>query len=76
MEPPVSVASVVDGFCEVWAPVQDPQSCRDLVAAIRINVNFRRFFGRLSKRRKVPVRVQWSREDDIKHDYYHAADLR
>ena len=94
MEPPVSVASVVDGFCEVWAPVQDPQSCRDLVAGylgypvdqVRINVTMLGgAFGRkskpdfvleaveLSKRRKVPVRVQWSREDDIKHDYYHAA---
>ena len=94
MEPPVSVASVVDGFCEVWAPVQDPQSCRNLVAdylgysvdQVRINVTMLGgAFGRkskpdfvlesveLSKRRKRPVRVQWSREDDIKHDYYHAA---
>ncbi len=27
----------------------------------------------LSKRLKRPVRVQWLREDDIQHDYYHAA---
>ncbi len=94
MEPPVAVASVSDDFCEVWAPVQDPQSCRDLVAGylgysvdrIRINVTMLGgAFGRkskpdfvleaveLSKRRKTPVRVQWTREDDIKHDYYHAA---
>ena len=27
----------------------------------------------LSKRLKRPVRVQWLREDDIRHDYFHAA---
>ncbi|SVA54958.1 uncharacterized protein METZ01_LOCUS107812, partial [marine metagenome] len=27
----------------------------------------------LSRRLKRPIRVQWSREDDIQHDYYHAA---
>ncbi len=27
----------------------------------------------LSKRLQRPVRVQWLREDDIRHDYYHAA---
>ena len=27
----------------------------------------------LSKRLKRPVRVQWTREDDVRHDYYHAA---
>ena len=27
----------------------------------------------LSKRLKRPVRVQWLREDDIRHDFYHAA---
>ena len=94
METPVAVASVTESFCEVWAPVQDPQSCRDLVAGylgrpadqVRINVTMLGgAFGRkskpdfvleaveLSKRRKSPVRVQWSREDDIRHDYYHAA---
>ena len=97
MEPPVAVAFVSEGFCEVWAPVQDPQSCRDLVAdylgypieQIRINVTMLGgAFGRkskpvfvleaaeLSKRRGVPIRVQWSREDDIKHDYYHAASVQ
>ena len=27
----------------------------------------------LSKRLQRPVRVQWSREDDVRHDYYHAS---
>ncbi|UDF35292.1 UNVERIFIED_ORG: xanthine dehydrogenase family protein molybdopterin-binding subunit [Shinella sp. XGS7] len=33
MEPPVATARLVDGRCEVWAPVQDPQTTRDTVAA-------------------------------------------
>ena len=32
MEPPCALASVTEGRCEVWAPVQDPQSTRGLVA--------------------------------------------
>lgn len=27
----------------------------------------------LAREMKAPVRVQWSREDDLRHDYYHAA---
>ena len=30
----------------------------------------------LSKRLNRPVRVQWLREDDIRHDYYHAASVQ
>ena len=32
MEPPVAVAWVHDGRCEIWAPVQDPRATRRLVA--------------------------------------------
>ena len=32
MEPPVAVAWVHDGVCEIWAPVQDPQDVRRRVA--------------------------------------------
>lgn len=94
MEPPCAIASVSDGACEVWAPVQDPQSTRGLVAGalglpiekVTINVTLLGgAFGRkskpdfvleaveLSRRRKRPIRVMWRREDDIRHDYYHAA---
>ena len=94
MEPPVAVAQVTEAGVEVWAPVQDPQSTRDLVATymqipesqVSINVTLLGgAFGRkskpdfvleaveLAKRTKRPVRVVWSREDDIHHDYFHAA---
>ena len=94
MEPPVAVASVTKDKCEVWAPVQDPQATRGLVAGylqvpeeqVTINVTLLGgAFGRkskpdfvleaveLSKRSKRPVRVVWSREDDIQHDFFHAA---
>ena len=94
MEPPCALANVTGSGCEVWAPVQDPQSTRGLVAQqlgldpAQVTVNVTLLggaFGRkskpdfvleavaLSKRLKRPVRVTWRREDDIRHDYYHAA---
>ena len=94
MEPPVAVANVTAERCEVNAPVQDPQSARDLIAGwLGVEVENVRVtptllggaFGRkskpdfaleaveLSKRLQRPVRVQWLREDDIRHDYFHAS---
>ena len=93
MEPPAAVASVTPEFCEIWAPVQDPQSLIPMAEAvtgltpaqIRINVTLLGgAFGRkskcdfaeeavyLSKQLGAPVLVQWSREDDIRHDYFHS----
>jgi isoquinoline 1-oxidoreductase beta subunit len=93
MEPPAAVASVTPEFCEIWAPVQDPQSLIPMAesvsgltpAQIRINVTLLGgAFGRkskcdfaeeavyLSKQLGAPVLVQWSREDDIRHDYFHS----
>jgi isoquinoline 1-oxidoreductase beta subunit len=93
MEPPAAVASVTADFCEIWAPVQDPQSLIPMAEAvtglkpaqIRVNVTLLGgAFGRkskcdfaeeavfLSKQLGAPVLVQWSREDDIRHDYFHS----
>ena len=93
MEPPAAVASVTPEFCEIWAPVQDPQSLIPMAEAvsgltpaqIRVNVTLLGgAFGRkskcdfaeeavyLSKQLGAPVLVQWSREDDIRHDYFHS----
>lgn len=93
MEPPVATAHIVDGVCEVWAPVQNPQAARELVATklglkpeqVKLNVTLLGGgFGRKSKHDFVveaaliakemgstPVKVQWTREDDLRHGYYH-----
>jgi isoquinoline 1-oxidoreductase beta subunit len=93
MEPPVAVARVDGGTCEVWAPTQNPQAAR--AEAVRVSglpmdkvavhVTFLGGgFGRkskadfvaeavwLAKETGVPVRVQWTREDDVQHDFYHS----
>ena len=90
MEPPVAVARVEGGTCEVWAPTQNPQAAQTEVARalglplekVRVHVTFLGGgFGRKSKAdfcseaallaREVgaPVRVQFTREDDLRHDY-------
>ncbi|MCK8500425.1 xanthine dehydrogenase family protein molybdopterin-binding subunit [Myxococcus fulvus] len=94
MEPPVALARVANGVCEVWAPSQHPQAARTEAAQAsglpedKVTVNVTLLgggFGRkskadfvaeavhLAKMAGVPVRVQWTREDDIRHDYYHSA---
>lgn len=90
MEPPVAVAKVDAGTCEVWAPTQNPQAVKREVARaldlpeekVTVHVTFLGGgFGRKSKadfsveaallarEMKAPVRVQWTREDDLRHDY-------
>lgn len=58
MEPPVATARIVNGVCEVWAPVQNPQLARDVVASrlgmkpdqVKLNVTLLGGgFGRKSK---------------------------
>ncbi|WP_163870703.1 xanthine dehydrogenase family protein molybdopterin-binding subunit [Myxococcus eversor] len=94
MEPPVALARVAGGVCEVWAATQHPQAARTEAAKTaglpedKVTVNVTLLgggFGRkskadfvaeavfLAKTAGVPVRVQWTREDDIRHDYYHSA---
>ena len=98
MEPPAAVARIVEGRCEVWAPVQSPQDARDLVAGLlgvpesQVTVNVTLLggaFGRKSlpdfvgeavwltrQMNGAPVKVVWTREDDIQHDYYHAVSMQ
>lgn len=93
MEPPSAIAQVTESQCEIWAPTQNPQSAKTVVAhtlgipesKVQVHVTFLGgAFGRksksdfiaeaayLSKKAGVPVRVQWTREDDLQHDYYHS----
>ena len=93
MEPPVAIAHYKKengGFCEVWAPTQNPQAARTEIARVlglseekvRVNVTLLGGgFGRkskadfsseaayLSREMGVPVRVQFTREDDVHNDY-------
>lgn len=94
MEPPVALARYDAGYCEIWAPSQNPQEARNTVASflglpverVRVHVTLLGGgFGRkskpdfiaeaawLSRELGKPVRVQWTREDDLRHGYYHAA---
>jgi len=93
MEVPNAVARFAAGKCEVWAPTQDPQTARKIVAQVLgvtetdVTVNVTLLgggFGRkskpdfiaeaalLSRMLGAPVKVTWTREDEIQHDYYHA----
>ncbi len=93
MEPPVALAHVRDGGCEIWTSTQNPQACREEVAKAlgvgeeKVTVHVTLLgggFGRkskpdyvveaalLSRAANAPVRLQWTREDDIQHDYYHS----
>jgi isoquinoline 1-oxidoreductase beta subunit len=97
MEPPVAVAHVTGGRCEIWAATQNPQVARSEAARVlglgedKVTVHVTLLgggFGRKSKADFVaeaafvareagaPVRVQWTREDDIRHGYYNAVNAQ
>ena len=93
MEVPAAVAHATADHCEVWAPTQNPQAAKTLVAQVlgldeaQVTLHVTLLgggFGRkskpdyvaeaavLSRKLGAPVKVTWSRPDEIKHDYYHA----
>jgi isoquinoline 1-oxidoreductase beta subunit len=98
MEPPAATARILEGRCEVWAPVQAPQATRDLVSGLLgmkesdVTVHVTLLGGAFGRKsmpdfageaallsramRGAPVRVMWTREDDIRHDYYEAVALQ
>ena len=97
MEPPVAIARLEGGKCEVWAPTQYPLEARAEAAKnvglseddVQLHVTFLGgAFGRKAKSDFVaeaaflaraagqPVRVQWAREDDVRHDYYNAVNTQ
>jgi isoquinoline 1-oxidoreductase beta subunit len=93
LEPQNCTASVKNGKAEIWAPTQNPQPGRELVAKTLglkesdIVIHMVRGgggFGRrlindpmveaawISQKMGAPVKVLWSREDDMRHDFYRA----
>ena len=96
MEPGNCTAHFQGTKCELWAPTQVPQDCRDQVAKalgldpdqVKVNVTLMGGgFGRrleydyaveaalVSKAANAPVKVIWTREDDMRFSTYRPASL-
>jgi isoquinoline 1-oxidoreductase subunit beta len=96
MEPGNCTANYQGTSCELWAPTQVPQDCRDSVATavgldpdqVKVNVTLMGGgFGRrlehdyaveaalVSKAINTPVKVVWTREDDMRSSTYRPASL-
>jgi isoquinoline 1-oxidoreductase subunit beta len=96
MEPGNCTAHFQGTRCELWAPTQVPQDCRDQVAKalgldpdqVKVNVTLMGGgFGRrleydyaveaalVSKAANAPVKVIWTREDDMRFSTYRPASL-
>lgn len=91
LEPMNCTAAFKDGKLEIWAPTQNPEPGRQLVAKTlgmdpaAISLHMTRCgggFGRrlandymvqaawIAREAKAPVKLLWTREDDLRFDYY------
>lgn len=93
METPNATADFKNGKCEVWAPAQNPQLTRNVIAealkvdkeAVTVNITLLGgAFGRkskpdfvaeaaiLSQKCNMPIKVTWTREDDLQLGFTHS----
>jgi CO/xanthine dehydrogenase Mo-binding subunit len=96
MEPGNCTAHFRGTECEIWAPTQVPQDCRDSIAPLlglkpeQVKVNITLLGGgfgrrlehdyaveaaRLSKAINAPVKITWTREDDMRCSTYRPISL-
>jgi len=76
MEPPAATARISGDTVEVWACTQTPQSAQgNVMTTLEIPKSKPDYVAEavfLANETKLPVKVLWTREDEIKHGYYHS----